>query len=59
MSARELEQAAHRLVSDYIRIAGEAGRSWYEMGGALNLNAAAIANKLPVAEEALRPRPQR
>jgi hypothetical protein len=48
----ELERAAQNLIADYIRLARETGRSWYEIGDALNLHAAASANKLPVAEEA-------
>jgi hypothetical protein len=51
-AARELERAAHSLAADYIRLARETGRSWYEIGDALNLHAFASANKLPIAEEA-------
>jgi hypothetical protein len=51
-AAMELERAARNLTIGYIRLSRETGRSWYEIGDALNLHAAAFFNKLPVAEEA-------
>jgi hypothetical protein len=51
-AAHELERAAYRIAADSIRRSREAGRSWYEMGDALDLHSAAAANKLSVAEEA-------
>lgn len=51
-AAHELERAAHRLIEDYIRQAREAGRSWYEIGDALDLHSAAVYNKESVADEA-------
>src|SRR4030088_1714795 len=43
-AARELERAAHALQLDYIRLAREAGRSWFEIGEGLDLHWAAVAN---------------
>jgi hypothetical protein len=51
-SARELERAAHVLVEHYIRLARETGRSWFEIGEALDLHWAAVANKESIADEA-------
>jgi hypothetical protein len=51
-SARELERAAHGLIEYYIRLAREAGRSWYEIGEALDLHWAAVASKESIADEA-------
>jgi hypothetical protein len=51
-AACELERAAHALVEDYIRSAREAGRSWYEIGQALDLHWAAVASKESIADEA-------
>jgi hypothetical protein len=51
-AAHELERAAHRIAADSIRRSREAGRSWYEIGQALDLHSSAVANKLPIAEEA-------
>jgi hypothetical protein len=50
--ARELERAAHILVEHYIRLARETGRSWFEIGEALDLHQAAAANKASIADEA-------
>jgi hypothetical protein len=37
-AAHALEQAVHDLVEDYIRQARQAGRTWYEIGQALDLH---------------------
>ncbi len=52
MSPRELERAAHELVEHYIRLAREAGRNWFEIGGALDLHCAAAASKESIADQA-------
>ncbi len=44
VAARELEQAAHAAQRDFIRQARETGRSWYEIGQALDLLWHAIAS---------------
>jgi len=36
-AAAELEQAAHDLVAEHIRLARQAGRTWYQIGDALHL----------------------
>ena len=51
-AARELERAAHDMQHGYILRARQAGRSWYEIGEALDLHWAASANKEPLAVEA-------
>ncbi len=51
-SARELERAAHELAERYICLARETGRSWHEIGEALDLHWAAAANKESIADEA-------
>jgi hypothetical protein len=51
-SARELERAAHELIERYIRLARETGRSWYEIGEALDLHLGAVASKESIADEA-------
>jgi hypothetical protein len=51
-AAHELERAVHDLAGDYIRLAREAGRSWSEIGDALDLLPYASANKVSVGEEA-------
>jgi len=51
-SVRELERAAHELIERYIGLAREAGRSWHEIGEALDLHWAAAANKESTADEA-------
>jgi hypothetical protein len=51
-SARELARAAHVLVEHYIRLAREAGRSWFEIRQALDLHQAAAANMESIADEA-------
>jgi hypothetical protein len=37
-AAHALERAVHDLVEDYIRQARQAGRTWYEIGQALDLH---------------------
>jgi hypothetical protein len=51
-SALELERAAHGLIEHYIRLSREAGRSWFEIGDALDLLQAAAANKESIGDEA-------
>jgi len=51
-SARELERAAHTLIEHYIGLARETGRSWAEIGEALDLHWAAVASSESVADEA-------
>jgi hypothetical protein len=51
-AARAIEQASHVLLKDLIRLAREAGRSWYEIGGALDLYRVAVFDKVSVAEVA-------
>lgn len=51
-AARAIEQASHALLKDLIRLAREAGRSWYEIGGALDLHRVAVFEKVSVAEVA-------
>ena len=51
-SARELERAAHTLIEHYIRLARETGRSWFEIGEALDLHWAAVVNNESIADEA-------
>jgi hypothetical protein len=51
-AASELEHAAHGLVAEHIRLARQAGRSWYQIADALHLCALACANKEPAADEA-------
>ena len=50
-AVRELERAAHAVQLGYICQARQAGRSWYEMGGALDLHWAASANKESIVVE--------
>jgi hypothetical protein len=51
-AARELERAARAEQVDYIRLAREAGRSWHEIGEALDLHWNAVANKETIDDEA-------
>ena len=51
-AARELERAAHDMQHGYILRARQAGRSWYEIGEALDLDSAASADREPLAVEA-------
>jgi hypothetical protein len=51
-AALALERAAHALIEGYIRLAREAGRSWLEIGNALDLLSAAAANQESVGDEA-------
>jgi len=51
-AAAELEQAAHDLVGEHIRLARQAGRTWYEIADALHLHAVACANKESARDEA-------
>lgn len=51
-AARELQRAAHALTIAHIRAAREAGRTWHEIGDALDLLPAAAMNKVSTAEEA-------
>ena len=51
-AARELERAAHAVQLGYICQARQAGRSWHEIGGALDLHWAASANKESIVVEA-------
>jgi hypothetical protein len=52
VAAFELEQAAHAAQRGFIRQARETGRSWYEIGQALDLLWQAVASKESVADEA-------
>jgi hypothetical protein len=51
-AAAELEQAAHDLVSEHIRLARQAGRTWYQIADALHLHAVACANKESARDKA-------
>lgn len=51
-AARELERAARAAQVSYIRLAREAGRSWYEIGQALDLHWKAVVNKEAIDDEA-------
>lgn len=51
-AASELEQATHDLVAEHIRLARQAGRTWYQIADALHLHALACANKESAADEA-------
>ena len=51
-AAAELEQAAHDLVAEHIRLARQADRTWYQIADALHLHAVACANKESAADEA-------
>jgi hypothetical protein len=51
-AAAELEQAAHDLVAEHIRLARQVGRTWYQIADALHLHAAACVNKESAADEA-------
>jgi hypothetical protein len=51
-AARELERAAHAVQLDFIRLAREAGRNWYEIGDALDLHWAAVVNRESIVDEA-------
>ena len=51
-AAAELEQAAHDLVAEHIRLARQAGRTWYQIADALHLCALACANGESAADEA-------
>jgi hypothetical protein len=52
VAAFELEQAAHAAQRDFIRQARETGRSWYEIGQALDLLWKAVVSKESVGDEA-------
>jgi len=51
-AAHALETLAHTHIGDLIRIAREAGRTWHEIGDALDLYGQAVAANEPVAEVA-------
>ena len=51
-AAAELEQAAHDLVAEHIRLARQVGRTWYQIADALHLHAVACVNKESAADEA-------
>ena len=51
-TARELERAAHDLVEHYIRLARQAGRSWSEIGDALDLHWTAVVSDDSIADVA-------
>ena len=51
-AAHALQTAAHALIGDLIPRAREAGRSWYEIGDALDLQGQAVGANEPVAEVA-------
>ncbi len=51
-SAHAIEQAARDLISEFIRLARQAGRNWYEIGNALDLHYHAVAAKISIAEVA-------
>jgi hypothetical protein len=51
-AARELQQAARAVTITYVRQAREAGRSWHEIGDALDRLGFALANNETVADEA-------
>jgi hypothetical protein len=51
-AAAELEEAAHDLVAEQIRLARQVGRTWYQIADALHLHALACANKESAADEA-------
>lgn len=51
-AAHAIEQASHALIKDLIRLAREAGRSWYEIGAALDLHGAAVVEKVSITEVA-------
>jgi hypothetical protein len=52
VAAFELEHAAHAAQRNFIRYARENGRSWYEIGQALDLLWQAVVSKDSVADEA-------
>jgi hypothetical protein len=49
-SAHAIEQAAHALIKDLIRLARQASRSWYEIGQALDPHWEAVAAKESIAD---------
>lgn len=49
-SAHAIEQAAHALIKDLIRLARQAGRTWYEIGNGLDLHWEAVAAKESIAD---------
>lgn len=51
-AAHAIEQAAHALIKDQMRLARQAGRGWYEIGAALDLHWQAVVAKEPIAEVA-------
>lgn len=51
-AAAELEQAAHDLVAEHIRLARQAGRTWFQIADAFHLHAVACANKESARDEA-------
>ena len=51
-AARELERAAHDMQLSYIRLARETGRTWYEIGHALDLFLEAAAGDDSIADVA-------
>lgn len=52
VAAFELEHAAHAAQRNFIRQARESGRSWYEIGQALDLLWQAVVSKESVSDEA-------
>jgi len=48
--ARAIKHAAHALIKGLIRLALDTGRSWHEIGDALNLHGEAAGPEEPVAE---------
>ena len=51
-AAAELEQAAHDLVAEHIRLARQADCTWYQIADALHLHAVASANEESAPDEA-------
>jgi len=49
-AAHALETVAHAVSEDLIRIARAAGRSWHEIGDALDLHGQAVVAKEPLAK---------
>lgn len=49
-AAHAVEQAAHSLIKDYLQLARQAGRTWYEIGDGLDLHWQASAAKESISE---------
>jgi hypothetical protein len=49
-AAHAIEQAAHSVLKDLIRLARQAGRNWYEIGEALDLHWEAVVAKESIAD---------